>query len=132
MLYCDVFGNPTDDDHYRNSYNLTLTNFKEIAKQITTTLNSFPVFFNVQVSDECSQFDISMSKDFLNRGMHQRGLRADDLLIGIVGYRLHGFEYGDKNCQTSQGYYAEKLGVDSECLTKLFNEIRSNLKKDVI
>lgn len=131
MIYCDMFGIETNDDNYRNSYNLTKSNVKDIAEQIAIVLNSFPVFFNIQVSSESSQFDISMSKDFLNRGLHQSGLKADDLLIGIVGHKLHGFEYGDKDCVTSQEYYEEKLGVYSELLTILFNEIRKQLHKNM-
>jgi len=84
------------------------------------------IFANIQVEEEYSQYDVLFSYDFANWGIHQRGIRKDDLLITIVGFGCHGFSINI--CDTDPGYYAEKLGIRSNFLAFLFNEVRKKLK----
>lgn len=85
------------------------------------------VFMNVQVEAECSQYDVLFSYGYSNYGIHQRGLREDNLLIGIVGFGTHGFDINIHD--TDPGYYVEKLNVRSNYLSMLFNEVRKKLKE---
>lgn len=85
------------------------------------------VFINVQIEEEYSQYDVLFSYDFENLGTHQRGILANDLLIGVVGFGCYGFRTDIPD--TDPSYYAEKLGIHSKFLSFLFNEVRKNIKK---
>ena len=85
------------------------------------------VFMNFQIEEEYSQYDVLFSYNFTNYGIHQRGIRQTDLLISIIGYGAHGFSISIPD--TDPGYYKEKLGVSSNFLSFLFNEIRKKLKE---
>lgn len=82
------------------------------------------IFMNIDVPEEWSQYDVWFSYDFQNYGIHQRGIRSSDLLIGIIGFGCSGFDV-EKLATTEVGYYKEKLNIYSEYLTKLFNEVRN-------
>ena len=86
------------------------------------------VFMNFQIEEEYSQYDILFSYKFTDYGTHQRGITNRDLLIGIVGFGTYGFSVAIPD--TDPGYYKEKLGVSSNFLAFLFNEIRKKLSKE--
>ena len=85
------------------------------------------VLMNIQIEAEYSQYDVLFSYNFSDYGRHQRGVSANDLIIGIVGYGCFGFKV--EIADTDPGYYKEKLGVHSNYLAFLFNEIRKKLKE---
>lgn len=85
------------------------------------------VFINIQIEEEYSQYDVLFSYNFENLGFHQRGIRGNDLLISIAGGGCHGFSITIPD--TDPGYYAEKLGVHSNFLAFLFNDVRKKLKE---
>lgn len=126
-MYADMFGIETSSNQMSNSFNLTENNYKEIAHEIALTLKSgSSIFFNIQLPSEGSQYDVWMSLNYLNQGIHQRGIRYGDLLIGIIGCGCFGFDC-DKLVITSTRYYFEKLKVASELLMLLFNYIRMEI-----
>lgn len=125
-MYCDMFGQPTHDSSMINSFNLTKNNVKEIAKYIAYRLSKDTIFFNIQIQDEFSQYDVVMSFMHFNQGKHQRGIRFTDLVIGVIGSGCYGF-YCDRLNTTTPSYYEEKLGVYSELLTELFNGVRNEI-----
>lgn len=126
-MYCDMFGTETSNSQMSNSFNLTENNYKEVAHEIALILkDASSIFFNIQIPSEGSQYDILMSLDYYNQGIHQRGIHLRDLLIGIVGGGCFGFDC-DKLVITSTGYYYEKLKVASELLMLLFNYIRMEI-----
>lgn len=84
------------------------------------------VLVNVQIEEEYSQYDVFFSYNFTNYGRHQRGILANDLMIGVVGFGCHGFKIDIPD--TDPGYYTEKLGIHSNFLSFLFNEVRKQLK----
>lgn len=85
------------------------------------------VFVNIQIEEEYSQYDVLFSYNFINMGRHQRGIMTNDLLIGVVGFGTYGFNTHIHD--TDPGYYSEKLGIHSNFLSFLFNEIRKRLSK---
>lgn len=85
------------------------------------------VFANIQIEEEYSQYDVLFSYDFSNIGIHQRGLKSNDLLIGIIGIGCYGFSIIIPD--TDPRYYAEKLGIHSNYLSFLFNSIRKKLRE---
>lgn len=85
------------------------------------------VFMNFQIEEEYSQYDVLFSYNFEDYGMHQRGIKTGDLLIGIVGFGTYGFNINIPD--TDPSYYAEKLGVRSNFLSMVFNEVKKRLYK---
>ena len=85
------------------------------------------VLINIQIEEEYSQYDVLFSYRFSNMGTHQRGILANDLMIGIIGFGCYGFRVDIAD--TDPGYYSEKLGVHSNFLSFLFNEVRKKLKE---
>lgn len=108
---------------------------KEIKEKIdqlsTIIVNSLQekgsVFINIQIEEEWSQYDVLFSYNFVNLGKHQRGILANDLIIGVVGFGAYGFNTYIPD--TDPSYYKEKLGVSSYFLSFLFNEVRRKLKE---
>ena len=94
---------------------------------VATLLDSGKVFMNIQIEEEYSQYDVLFMYDFDNFGTHQRGITQRDLLIGIIGFGAFGFSVSIPN--TDPYYYAEKLGVHSNFLSFLFNDVRKKLKE---
>lgn len=86
------------------------------------------VLINIQIEEEYSQYDVLFSYNFTNLGMHQRGILANDLLIGVIGRGAFGFRVDI--CDTDPSYYTEKLGIHSNFLSFLFNEVRKRLKEN--
>lgn len=85
------------------------------------------VFMNIQIEEEYSQYDVLFSYNFESIGTHQRGILANDLMIGVVGFGCYGFRIEIPD--TDPSYYTEKLGIHSNYLSFLFNEVRKNIKK---
>lgn len=85
------------------------------------------VLINIQIEEEYSQYDVLFSYRFSNMGTHQRGILANDLMIGVIGFGCYGFRVDITD--TDPGYYSEKLGIYSNFLSFLFNEVRKKLKK---
>lgn len=85
------------------------------------------VLMNVQIEEEYSQYDVFFSRNFTNYGHHQRGILANDLVIGVVGFGCYGFRI--EIADTDPSYYTEKLGIHSNFLSFLFNEVRKKLKE---
>lgn len=85
------------------------------------------ILINIQIEEEYSQYDVLFSYNFSNFGSHQRGILANDLIIGVIGFGTHGFSTSIYD--TDPGYYAEKLRIHSNFLSFLFNEVRRKLKK---
>lgn len=93
-----------------------------IVKSLTTTGS---IFINIQIEEEYSQYDVLFTYKFDNLGPHQRGILANDLLIGVVGFGAYGFRTCIPN--TDSSYYTEKLGIHSNFLSHLFNIVRKKL-----
>lgn len=85
------------------------------------------VFMNIQITEEYAQYDVLFSYGYANYGIHQRGIRANDLIIGVVGFGAHGFDVNIHD--TDPGYYTEKLNVKSNYLAMLFNKVRELIKE---
>lgn len=85
------------------------------------------ILINIQIEEEYSQYDVLFSYRFSNFGRHQRGISANDLIIGVIGFGTYGFSTSIYD--TDPGYYAEKLEIHSNFLSFLFNEVRRKLKK---
>lgn len=85
------------------------------------------ILINIQIEEECSQYDVLFSYNFKNLGRHQRGILANDLLIGIIGFGTYGFSTSIYD--TDPGYYAEKLRIHSNFLSFLFNEVRRKIRE---
>lgn len=85
------------------------------------------VFINIQIEEEFSQYDVIFSYKFENLGTHQRGILAQDLLISVVGFGAYGFRTDIPD--TDPAYYTEKLGIHSNFLSFLFNDVRKKLKE---
>ena len=83
------------------------------------------ILINIQIEEEYSQYDVLFSYNFVNMGRHQRGILANDLIIGIIGFGAFGF----KTCipDTEPEYYSEKLRIHSNFLSFLFNDVRKKL-----
>ena len=84
------------------------------------------ILINIQIEEEYSQYDVLFSYRFSNMGTHQRGILANDLIIGVIGFGCYGFWVDISD--TDPGYYSEKLGILSNFLSFLFNEVRRKLK----
>lgn len=84
------------------------------------------ILINIQIEEEFSQYDVLFSYGFTNMGTHQRGILANDLIIGVVGFGAYGFNTHIHD--TDPSYYKEKLGVNSHFLSFLFNKVREKLK----
>ena len=87
------------------------------------------ILINVQIPDEMSQYDILFSYNFNNFGYHQRGIVPSDLFIGVIGFGCFGFR--TDIYESAEGYYYEKLHIQSKALTLFFNEIRRRLSDDI-
>lgn len=85
------------------------------------------LLINIQIEEEYSQYDVLFSYNFENLGRHQRGILANDLIIGIIGFGTYGFNTHIHD--TEPGYYTEKLGIHSNFLSMLFNEVRKKINK---
>lgn len=85
------------------------------------------ILINIQIEEEYSQYDVLFSYRFSNMGTHQRGILANDLIIGVIGFGCYGFRVDISD--TDPGYYSEKLGIHSNFLSFLFNEVRRKLKE---
>ena len=85
------------------------------------------ILINIQIEEEFSQYDVLFSYKFSNFGSHQRGISANDLITGVIGFGTYGFSTSIYD--TDPGYYAEKLEIHSNFLSFLFNEVRRKLKK---
>ena len=85
------------------------------------------VLINIQIEEEYSQYDVLFSYRFSNMGAHQRGILANDLMIGVIGFGCYGFRVDIAD--TDPGYYSEKLGIHSNFLSFLFNEVRKKIKE---
>lgn len=111
----------------------------EIDKEIKDKINALAsiavaalredgtILMNIQIEEEYSQYDVLLSCDYANFGCHQRGILATDLMIGVVGFGMYGFQTHIHD--TDPSYYKEKLGVSSNFLSFLFNEIRKRLSE---
>lgn len=86
------------------------------------------IYMNIQIEEEYSQYDVLFAYNFSNWGSHQRGILANDLLIGVTGFGCYGFRISIPD--TDPTYYAEKLGVHSNFLSFLFNEVRKKLNEN--
>lgn len=105
-----------------------LEEINHVAKLIVTNLETTgSVLMNIQIEAEYSQYDVLFTCDFANYGRHQRGILANDLIIGIIGCGCFGFRIDITD--TDPGYYNEKLGIHSNYLAYLFNEVRRQLKE---
>ena len=85
------------------------------------------VLMNIQIEEEYSQYDVLFSYNFSNFSRHQRGILANDLIIGVIGFGCYGFRVDITD--TDLGYYSEKLKIHSNFLSFLFNEVRRKLKE---
>lgn len=85
------------------------------------------VLMNIQIEEECSQYDVFFSYKPTNYGTHQRGILATDLFIGVIGFGAYGFRTDIYD--TDPSYYSEKLKIKSNFLSFLFNEVRRQLKE---
>lgn len=85
------------------------------------------LLMNIQIEPEYSQYDVVFTYNFNNLGRHQRGILATDLIISVIGFGSFGFNTHIHD--TDPGYYAEKLGIHSNYLSFLFNEVRKKLSK---
>lgn len=103
----------------------------EIETLATTIVNDLrknnSVLINVQIEEEYSQYDVLFTYRFANQGRHQRGILANDLMIGVVGFGCYGFRVDISD--TDPSYYTEKLGIHSNFLSFLFNEVRRKIKE---
>lgn len=127
MLYSTMDGTPTDDTNVVNSFNLSEDSIQALADEIANILTwSNTIFFNVQIEEELSQYDVIISNVYYNQGYHQRGIKPGDVIIGVIGLGCYGFRCLPKN-ETHPSYYYEKLGVGSKKLSELFNLVRDRL-----
>ena len=99
-----------------------------LANIITSSLQeNSSVLMNIQIEEEYSQYDVLFSYNFTNFGRHQRGILTNDLIIGVIGFKTYGFNTHIHD--TDPSYYSEKLGIHSNFLSFLFNEVRKQLKE---
>lgn len=94
---------------------------------VSTLRENNTILINIQIEEEYSQYDVLFSYNFSNFGRHQRGILANDLIIGVIGFGCHGFRVDITD--TDPGYYSEKLKIHSNFLSFLFNEVRKRLKE---
>lgn len=86
------------------------------------------IFINIQIEEEFSQYDVFFAYNYVSAGTHQRGILANDLMIGVVGFGCYGFRVDITD--TDPSYYSEKLRIHSNFLSFLFNEVRKKLKEN--
>jgi hypothetical protein len=102
-----------------------------LANTIATLLQeNSSVFINIQIEEEYSQYDVLFSYGFKNCGKHQRGILSTDLVISVIGFGSYGFR--TDIADTDPSYYVEKLGIHSNYLSFLFNEVRKKIKRNEI
>lgn len=94
---------------------------------VSTLRENNTILINIQIEEEYSQYDVLFSYNFSNFGRHQRGILANDLIIGVIGFGCYGFRVDITD--TDSGYYSEKLKIHSNFLSFLFNEVRKRLKE---
>jgi len=94
---------------------------------VTALKNDGNIFINIQIEEEFSQYDVLFAYVYNDFGRHQRGILATDLMIGVVGFGCYGFN--THITDTDPSYYTEKLGIHSNFLSFLFNEVRKKLKE---
>ena len=94
---------------------------------VSTLRENNTILINIQIEEEYSQYDVLFSYNFSNFGRHQRGILANDLMIGVIGFGCYGFRIDITD--TDPGYYSEKLKIHSNFLSFLFNEVRKRLKE---
>lgn len=94
---------------------------------VSTLRENNTILINIQIEEEYSQYDVLFSYNFSNFGRHQRGILANDLIIGVIGFGCYGFRIDITD--TDPGYYSEKLKIHSNFLSFLFNEVRKRLKE---
>ena len=94
---------------------------------VTALQEKSSILINIQIEEEYSQYDVLFSYNFKNLGRHQRGILANDLIIGVIGFGCYGFRVDITD--TDPGYYSEKLKIHSNFLSFLFNEVRRKLKE---
>ena len=94
---------------------------------VTALKENSSILINIQIEEEYSQYDVLFSYNFSNFGNHQRGISANYLVIGVIGFGTYGFSTSIYD--TDPGYYAEKLRIHSNFLSFLFNEVRRKLKE---
>lgn len=94
---------------------------------VAALLDGGSLFMNIQIEEEYSQYDVLFVYKPNDFGTHQRGITSRDLLIGVVGFGTYGFSINIPD--TDPGYYREKLGVSSNFLAFLFNEVRRRLNE---
>lgn len=94
---------------------------------VAALLDRGSIFINIQIEEEYSQYDVLFVYKPNNFGTHQRGITDRDLFIGVVGFGAYGFNVNGSD--TYPSYYKEKLGVSSDFLTSLFNEVRRRLNE---
>ena len=94
---------------------------------VSALKNGGDLFMNIQIEEEYSQYDVLFVYNPNDFGTHQRGITSRDLLIGVVGFGAYGFSINIPD--TDPGYYREKLGVSSNFLAFLFNEVRRRLNE---
>ena len=94
---------------------------------VSALKNGGDLFMNIQIEEEYSQYDVLFVYNPNDFGTHQRGITGRDLLIGVVGFGAYGFSINIPD--TDPGYYREKLGVSSNFLAFLFNEVRRRLNE---
>lgn len=85
------------------------------------------ILINIQIEEEYSQYDVLFSYRFSNMGTHQRGILANDLIIGVIGWGAYGFNTHIHD--TDPSYYSEKLEIKSNFLSFLFNEVRRKINE---
>lgn len=85
------------------------------------------VLMNIQIEEEYSQYDVLFAYGYANYGIHQRGILATDLVISVIGFGAYGFRV--EIADTDPSYYTEKLGIHSNYLSYLFNEVRKEIKR---
>ena len=86
------------------------------------------LLINIQIEPEYSQYDVLFAYNFNNLGRYQRGILATDLIISVIGFGAFGFNTHIHD--TDPGYYAEKLGIHSNYLSFLFNEVRKKIHEE--
>ena len=95
---------------------------------VQNLITNSSVLMNIQIEEEFSQYDVLFSYKFTNYGTHQRGILANDLIIGVIGFGSFGFRIDIAD--TDPSYYTEKLGIHSNFLSFLFNDVRKKLKEN--
>jgi hypothetical protein len=104
-----------------------LDNINTLACTIVSALQkNSSVLINIQIQEEYSQYDVLFSYNFESYGNHQRGILADDLMISVIGFGSYGFRVDITD--TDPSYYTEKLGIHSNYLSFVFNQVRKLLK----